>query len=156
MNQKNHTSLYFLCITAFVFYLTGVAYLTLFPIRATWDGGWRTPAPVILSRINFIPLNFGGLFELHPNIAIRELGGNILLTIPYGFGLPLLMRSKPRNFPLLALVPGLAIESGQLIISLIIGGAYRSVDINDVLLNTTGAFIGYGIYCGAAWLTRKR
>lgn len=135
--------------TLLYFYLLAIIDLTLFPIPQVNFG-----AAGVHPRINLIPFDFGNLFDL-PRIAVRELGGNILLTVPYGFGLPFFVRFKPRRFPWLALAPGLAIEGSQLVLSLIVGYAFRGVDINDVLLNAVGAGVGYGLYCGITWLYRK-
>lgn len=136
------------------FYILAVIDLTLFPIPQVHFGEWRRAAAGSLARINLIPFDFGNLFDL-PRIAARELGGNILLTAPYGFGLPFFVRFKARRFPWLALAPGLVIEGAQLVLSLIVGYAFRGVDINDVLLNAVGAGVGYGLYCGLAWLYKK-
>jgi glycopeptide antibiotics resistance protein len=47
---------------------------------------------------------------------------------------------------------GLGIEASQLAISLLLGVCYRSVDINDVLLNACGVLVGYMLYCICAWI----
>jgi glycopeptide antibiotics resistance protein len=41
---------------------------------------------------------------------------------------------------------GFMIETTQLIVSLRIAGAYRAVDITDVILNATGVLLGYGFF----------
>lgn len=107
----------------------------------------------ILSRVHLIPLDFGELFDMPPSYAIHELGGNILLTVPLGFGIPLLTRLKTRQLPWLALAAGLSPELAQLILCLLVGGNYHSVDINDILLNAIGVLLGYGLFLGAAWLS---
>jgi glycopeptide antibiotics resistance protein len=55
-------------------------------------------------------------------------------------------RLKARDFLWLALTVGLSIELAQLAVSLVIGGAYRGVDINDVLLNAAGVLIGFACF----------
>jgi glycopeptide antibiotics resistance protein len=35
-------------------------------------------------------------------------------------------------------------------------GPYRTVDINDVILNTLGSLIGYLLYTTAAWIIYKQ
>lgn len=133
----------------FWLYLMALVGLTLFPIPVISE---RQTVSHILSRVNLILFNFGGLFELHPNVIRRELGGNILLTVPFGMGFPFLMRIRARTIPLLAISVGLVIETVQLSLSIAIGGAYRGVDINDVLLNAVGVLIGYGIFRASTWL----
>lgn len=38
------------------------------------------------------------------------------------------------------------IETSQLVIDLYLNNMYRNVDIDDIILNGLGAYIGYGIY----------
>lgn len=133
----------------FWLYLVALVGLTLFPIPVISE---RQTVSHILSRVNLIPFNFGGLFDLHPNVIRRELGGNILLTVPFGLGIPFLFRIRVRSISWLAVKVGLAIETAQLLVSIAIGGAYRGVDINDVLLNAVGVLIGYGIFRASTWL----
>jgi glycopeptide antibiotics resistance protein len=151
--QKKHNLFYLFCFSVFWIYLLGVVSATLIPFPPPLRGELRTPVSEILSRINLIPFNFGGLFDLHPNIAILELGGNILLTVPFGFMIPFLIQVKGRQIPWLALAVGLSTELSQLAACLILGTNYRSVDINDVILNAVGAIIGYGLLRGLAWLS---
>ena len=40
----------------------------------------------------------------------------------------------------------ITIELSQMFIGFAINNMYRNVDIDDVILNATGAFIGFGIY----------
>ena len=101
----------------------------------------RTPVPSILSRVNLIPFRFGDLFDFPPIYVIHELGGNILLTLPFGFLFPLLPPIKTRQILWLAIAVGLSTELAQLVMCLIVGGSYRSVDINDVLLNALGVLV---------------
>lgn len=151
--QKKQNLFHLFCFSVFWIYLLGVVSATLIPFPPPLRGELRTPVSEILSRINLIPFNFGGLFDLHPNIAILELGGNILLTVPFGFMIPFLIQVKGRQIPWLALAVGLSTELSQLAACLILGTNYRSVDINDVILNALGAFIGYGLLRGLAWLS---
>jgi glycopeptide antibiotics resistance protein len=140
---------YLFCFTLFGLYLLFVVSEIVFPIP--WI---RQPQPLvyIFSRINLIPFNFGELFDYPPDMIYEQIFGNILLTVPFGFGIPFLVRFKPKYFPWLAIGAGLSTEIAQLGVSLLIGGVYRSVDINDVLLNTAGALLGYALFRGFAWL----
>lgn len=150
--RQKRSRLFCFASALFWFYLLALIRLTLFPIPIPGTLEGRRTIAMILSRINLIPLDFGGLFELHPNVIRHELCGNILLTIPFGLGLPFLSQIRARTVPWLAVTVGLAIETAQLLVSLAIGRAYRGVDINDVLLNATGVLIGYCLFRGIAWL----
>jgi len=135
---------YLVFFSFFWVYMLIVAGMTIFPIPL--DIGMRTPLLGILRRINLQPLYFGGLFSLHTHVILQQLIGNVLLTIPFGFGINFLTRIKAMRFPWIALGTGLAIEVSQLVVSLGIGAAYRGVDINDVLLNAVGVLIGYALF----------
>jgi glycopeptide antibiotics resistance protein len=73
------------------------------------------------------------------------VGGNILMFVPLGAYIPLIIK-KFGSFSrtvILAILASFMIETTQGIISLIIQYGYRSVDIDDIILNTIGASIGY-------------
>ncbi len=98
-------------------------------------------------RINLIPfrtivsfLLYGGYDDTMVNIL-----GNILIFIPFGIGVVYLSNrgvSVKKNLIFCLLFP-LFIETVQLFIG-------RNVDIDDVILNFTGGFIGVLIACGLA------
>lgn len=67
--------------------------------------------------------------------------GNIVMFLPWGLGLPLLWK-KYRSFIQLALM-SLALPVCIEFVQLFIG---RSVDIDDVILNFTGAMLGGLVY----------
>lgn len=98
----------------------------------------------LFSRINFIPLYFGK-YGLTP-ASFAGILNNILLTIPVGFGLNFIAKLKAKNFVALAFALGLGFEMGQLILSLLLRYPYRTIDVNDVILNATGVLIGYGLF----------
>lgn len=77
--------------------------------------------------------------------SFRLMLGNIAAFIPFGILLPMIVRTR-WSFAFVAIAAlGLsaAIELGQLAISVWLGYAYRSTDIDDIILNTLGALVGY-------------
>lgn len=84
----------------------------------------------------------------HSAQAVRQLVGNVAMFVPLGVLLPAMNARFRRIKPLLttALLASVAIEFAQLAL-LVSKIAVRSVDIDDVILNTLGAAIGYGIWC---------
>jgi glycopeptide antibiotics resistance protein len=70
---------------------------------------------------------------------IISLLGNIVLFIPYGFLLPSLYEIKGKHVVLLGLSLSLFIELSQLFLP-------RWTDIDDIILNTFGTFVGYQLY----------
>ena len=132
--------------------------VTVFPIPFGMDGGFRSGT--IWSQIDFmfrysglnlIPLYFGNCWDL-PGACAAGIYENILMTVPFGFGINFITRLRKRDFVWLALAVGLVIEATQFALDLIFGGAYRSVDVNDVLFNALGVWIGVGLFLGFARL----
>ncbi len=76
--------------------------------------------------------------------TLMNIGGNILIFVPFGFLIPMSSKNKiTRNFfivTLLAIMFSGAIEVIQIITKV---GAF---DIDDIILNTAGAIIGYIVY----------
>ena len=133
--------------------------MIFFPIRILQE--WPaniTPQNILgtLSHVNFIPFNFGDLFTANATVIFEQLIGNILLTLPFGFGLPFLVYVPGSRIFWLVLFSGLALEGTQLLIKLlgIISGYGHAIDINDVILNSIGVLVGYGLYCSFAWFYR--
>ncbi|MEU6620921.1 VanZ family protein [Streptomyces litmocidini] len=101
-----------------------------------------SPASVPLTHSNLTPgrsiehyLNQPGFVE-----TVKQLGGNIALGVPLGILLPLLSR-KTRGLLRVALVTATTMLLVELVQGALITG--RAFDIDDVLLNTTGALLGY-------------
>lgn len=75
---------------------------------------------------------------------------NVIMLMPFGFLVPTLFCSKRKLWKtaLAGALFSVLIECSQLL-------NYRSTDVDDVILNTLGAVIGYGIYRLFSWLFRK-
>ena len=69
--------------------------------------------------------------------------GNLLLGVPFGFGVLFVSSVPSRRVIPLGLGFALGLELLQLIIGLIYGFPYRVIDINDVLLVFAGVVLGY-------------
>ncbi|RNL73966.1 VanZ family protein [Streptomyces sp. I6] len=88
--------------------------------------------------------------------TVKQLGGNILLGVPFGVLLPVLM---PKTRGLLRVV--LATAAVMVLVELVQGALVtgRAFDVDDVILNTTGAVLGYlliGRRLGRAVHPRRR
>ncbi|MFF3248937.1 VanZ family protein [Streptomyces sp. NPDC002870] len=88
--------------------------------------------------------------------TVKQLGGNIVMGIPFGVLLPIL---APRTRGLVRV--GAATALVMILVELVQGALItgRAFDIDDVLLNTTGALIGYlliGLRLGRAVHPRRR
>ena len=136
-----------LCLGLFVIFM-----IALFVF--VWQGTLRPPMEALRfarfrirtgDGINFVPfrtvLDYYYTFGVRGDLFGVNILGNILIFVPWGFGL-LLLWKKNRNLLRLAafsLSLPIFIEAVQLFIG-------RSVDIDDVLLNFLGGMLGGLLY----------
>lgn len=128
----------------FICYLTVVAMITIFPIpleKIEYFGNKTWYNYILCNSIKEVLAN--GLTKT----AFLQIVGNILLSVPFGAYVIAVMKNK-RWWKLLIFALGFTvlIESTQLVIDLYLNNMYRNVDIDDIILNALGAYIGYGIY----------
>ncbi|WP_256941317.1 VanZ family protein [Bacillus sp. EAC] len=120
-------------------YLCYVLNYTQFPIYVSKT--YRNLIGLHLSRhLNLVPLI---------NLTKEDFGTsllNVLMTIPFGFGLPFMTKSTLKKIAIAGLFLGIVLESLQGIIALLNGFTLRIVDINDLIFNFTGTLIGYSIF----------
>lgn len=128
-----------LLLIGFLVYLMLVIYVTLF----AWNyGASLGPAGPGGRNYNFIP--FRSIYRIavySPTIVdpIKILIGNIILFIPFGFLAPIAIKKLRKSVLIttgLGMLLSIAIESSQFLFT------YRVSNIDDVILNTLGAFIG--------------
>jgi len=139
---------------AFVSWLWALVALVFFPLPLPpyrvpeemfgdyrgWPYPWVGPVPFETIRSS---LEQGWNFP-----AGRFLVGNIGAFVPLGVLAPLLSprwRSWPRALLLGLLVSGM-VEVTQLGLSLAMGFPWRVADVDDLLLNTLGTLIGFGVW----------
>jgi glycopeptide antibiotics resistance protein len=122
----------------FIFYqeiigLTFIIYiLSLFYLVTFQDVTW--------SSSNFIPFKEILRYELWSPKFIRNVIGNIIVFIPYGFYASYIVRiNKAYIIFILGLITSLSIEFTQLMIG-------RVFDIDDIMMNIVGVLFGYLIY----------
>ncbi|MFE5243841.1 MULTISPECIES: VanZ family protein [unclassified Streptomyces] len=72
--------------------------------------------------------------------ACKQAGGNLLLGAPFGVLLPIMVPRRLRMFRMIVLTV-LVIAVVELAQGALVAG--RAFDIDDVILNTTGALLGY-------------
>ena len=122
----------------FVFYreffsLIFVMYvLCLFYVVTFQDAMW--------SKSNFIPFKEMFRYSIGSRLFIKNVLGNIIMFIPYGFFVSYFLNlKKPLSNFLLVLLVSSSIEFTQLIIG-------RVFDIDDIILNVLGGIIGFYVY----------
>jgi glycopeptide antibiotics resistance protein len=71
---------------------------------------------------------------------------NILLLIPFGFGLPFITNYRMKKIVVLGALFSIGIELLQLITGYMAKMTFRIADINDVIFNTLGVIIGYLLF----------
>ncbi|WP_420856458.1 VanZ family protein [Streptomyces mangrovisoli] len=101
-----------------------------------------SPASVSIAHTNLHPGSTLKLYLDQPALrdAVKQVGGNILLGVPFGVLVPVV---APRARGLLRVVALTAIV--MLLVEFAQGAlvAGRAFDIDDVILNTAGALLGY-------------
>lgn len=146
LRLKNRQSfIYLTFFTIFFVYLFKVLDVTLFQFQS------------LLFLKLFVPkLLLNGVtaeksFNLIPLITLtsKDLTTsllNILMMIPFGFGLPFIANLKLKKIIIFGAFFSLGIELFQLISGILAKITFRIADINDVIFNTTGAAIGYLLF----------
>ncbi|MBA3872964.1 MAG: VanZ family protein [Anaerolineae bacterium] len=145
-----HSFSYLLCFTVFSIYLAFAIDKTFFPIRLSEYYAETFRQVQFTYFINLIPFYFGTYGTLESSLTTLLL--NVLLTMPFGFGISFLTHIRARNFLWLALALGFGIEATQFLIGILLGYLDRYVDINDVLMNALGVLVGYVLFRVFAWI----
>ena len=138
---KNTTKIQKLCWVVFMIYIVGLFYFTFFA-EALGRGDPGTYAAV--KRFNLIPFTEIRRFwvyrqELGMKAFLLNVVGNILAFMPCGFLLPAISRRCRRGWGVMAIgfLISFFIECTQLIFQV------GSFDVDDMLLNTLGAVLGF-------------
>ena len=121
--------------TAMYVYLSFVLYFTLMPII--------TSLPFIFNH-SYTPMNLVPFIDVLNSRGdfVRQVVLNIIMTIPFGFLLPLTNNNiKILKVVFYTFLLSLSIELLQPLIN-----GIRSADITDLITNVTGGIIGYALY----------
>lgn len=137
-------------VSVFILYMTAVAALTLFPM--IYDRAYVTPGNNFENCIQIIPFyTIGNMIRYGiPAYAAIQIFGNLIMTIPFGAALPILIGNEVKRhrkpfFAVFAVILPLKIELTQLTLDIVLNTYYRTMDVDDIILNTAGVFIGYGL-----------
>ncbi|MET9890852.1 VanZ family protein [Streptomyces sp. NPDC006465] len=137
-----------IAFAAMVAFAVALARLTLEP----------SPASTALIHDNLHPGRSLRAYLDQPELrdAVKQIGGNLLLGVPFGVLLPVVF-PKVRGILRVLALTAVVMLLVELVQGALITG--RSFDIDDVILNTTGALVGYlllGRRFGRAVHPRKR
>ncbi|MEE4545480.1 VanZ family protein [Streptomyces sp. V4-01] len=121
-----------LAIIAMVAFAVALAKVTLVP----------SPASVDLIHTNLRPGASIRAYLDQPETrdTVKQIGGNILLGVPFGVLLPMLF-PRARGLLRVVVITALVMVAVEAIQGAIVEG--RAFDIDDVILNTSGALLGY-------------
>ena len=120
--KTNHKKIYFYKEIMNLFFLIYI--LLLFELVTTTD--------MQSYGNNFIPLKEMFRYNLNSKLFYRNVVGNIVLFIPFGYFISYYCNAKKGRYSII-------IETIQMNIG-------RSFDIDDIILNVIGGFIGYLFY----------
>ncbi len=148
--RRKHNLSYLFFFSIFWVYVMFSLDKIFFPIEINGEFVEVMKQIPLMSQVNLVPFYFGQ----HPLSTVGFIGiiNNIVLTVPFGFGLNFISRVRMKDFLWLSITISLGTEVIQFVISLILKYPYRVVDINDALLNAMGVLIGYGLFKAFAWL----
>lgn len=106
--------------------------MALFRVVTFQDVSW--------SSSNFIPFEEMFRYEFGTKLFYKNVVGNMLMFVPYGFFIAYFLKTKkPWLVLLLTTLVSITIEITQLLIG-------RVFDVDDIILNIVGGVSGYIIY----------
>ncbi|GKV57185.1 antibiotic resistance protein VanZ [Sporosarcina sp. NCCP-2222] len=152
--KKYTTVLRELAVGLFCLYIVGLASQTVIP---KWDAGFDSSTDTWhfhfittseIARVNLVPFRTVSMFiksNEHvsdwESVSLVNVVGNMLIFTPIGLFVPMLWRKLRAWWKVFLVGFGMTclIEGIQFFIG-------RSSDIDDVILNTVGVMIGYGLF----------
>lgn len=139
MNAGNKKNIRLVGRILFVVYILLLIYFLFF---AEWYG--RTSEVYVEPQYNLIPfLEIRRFWIYREQIGIwnvfLNLAGNVIGFIPFGFILPIMSPNLQKGglVVFFGMMMSIMVEAMQLL------GKVGSCDVDDVILNTVGAFLGY-------------
>ena len=118
---------------SFVIYILCLFQVVTFQDNVSW------------STNNFIPFKEMFRYNIGSRLFVKNVLGNALMFLPYGFFISYYLKNKkPWLTLILTVVASFSIELVQMVIG-------RVFDIDDIMLNLLGGYLGYLLYY---WLCR--
>lgn len=117
-----------LTMLVFIVYILCLFQVVTFQDNTTWSSN------------NFLPFREIFRYKIASRLFFKNVLGNVLLFLPFGFFISFYLKTNNKNWTLiLTLITSLAIEIVQMLIG-------RVFDVDDIILNLLGGFMGYLIY----------
>ena len=118
---------------SFIIYILCLSQVVTFQDNVSW------------STNNFIPFREMFRYNIGSRLFVKNVLGNALMFLPYGFFISFYLKNKkPWLTLILTVIASFSIELVQMMIG-------RVFDIDDILLNSLGGYLGYLVYY---WLGR--
>lgn len=132
-------------VAIFSIYLVGAAHFLILPLQHNPDlvAEVFPREPIPLERmVNLTPFFLGG-----DAMSSEQLLYNVLVTVPFGFGLAFVRRMGIVSTLAVGLVFATAIEAAQLLANVLrVAIPNWSIDISDVVLNSLGVVVGVAAF----------
>lgn len=151
-----------LALATYALWICSVAFFPL-PMAGSGEAAALAAGYDGRPRVNMVPIR--AILAAFPGMSagqiVREFGGNVLLFAPFTLAGPLFWRSlRTWRWPLAVGAGGsLLIEVVQFALSGVAGFMYRQPDIDDLILSTLGALLGYAVFLAAdrlgPWVSRR-
>lgn len=143
--KKRKGLVYLLFFTIFYIYLYKVLDYTLIQFQSLLLLEHFVPGLMLRGvaagrNLNLIPLVTLRLVDVKTTLL------NVLMMMPFGFGLPFITRLRFRKVVIAGLLVSIAIEFLQFVTGFISNTTFRIADINDVIFNTLGVAVGYILF----------
>lgn len=137
---KNHCKFVLyedLLLLCFIIYVLCLFQVVTFQDTVSWSSN------------NFIPFREIFRYDFGSRLFIKNVAGNMLLFLPFGFFVSYYLKSEKAWLPvILTLIASCSIEVVQMVIG-------RVFDIDDILLNLLGGLLGFGCYALLAKVGRR-
>ena len=145
--KKKKDLVYLLFFTIFYIYIINVLNLTLFKYQSLLLLRYFAPSLMLRGRPAGKSLNLIPLITLTP-ADLRTSFLNILMMIPFGFGLPFITHFRAKKVIVIGALFSIGIEFLQFITGYVAKMTFRVADIDDVIINTVGVAVGYILFVG--------
>lgn len=144
----NKSYIYLIFFSVFYIYILFVFSYTQFPIYIV------TPNELVMSYGDMFKYNIYFIPSFSELMSPAGLW-NIVMTIPFGFGLGFLLKTNMKRIIAYGLLFSVALETMQFLNMIITRFSLRTVDINDVINNTIGTVIGYLLFICFIFVVKK-
>lgn len=126
---------YLIISTILYIYLCGVLSYTQFPILISNNIDYD-----VMKNVNYIPILTLSASDIKTSLL------NVVLTIPFGFLVSILKKQSAKTIAGYGVLFGIIVEGIQFIVGRFIGFNMRVIDINDIIFNFIGVYIGFISY----------